>query len=61
MKARKLFEYETLSTLYLRLYTRINRINVYVRTYNSHLNDLFVLQNKVIRIINGVLPRTNTK
>ena len=36
-------------------------IHVWGRAYNTHLKDLFVLRNKVIRIINGVPPRTNTE
>ena len=34
-------------------------IHVWVRAYNTHLKDLCVLQNKIIRIINGIPPRTN--
>ena len=29
------------------------------RAYNTHLNDLHILENKIIRIIYGFLPRTN--
>ena len=29
------------------------------KAYKTHLNDLVVLQNKAMRIINGVPPRTN--
>ena len=31
------------------------------RAYDTHLNDLIVLQNKIIHIITGVPPRTNVK
>ena len=63
LKARKVFNNETLSTLYLTLvYPYLNYcIHVWGRACNTHLKDLFVLQNKVIRIINGVPPRTNTE
>ena len=63
LKARKVFNNETLSTLYFTLlYPYLNYcIHVWGRAYNTHLKDLFVLQNKVIRIINGVPPRTNTE
>ena len=61
LKARKVFN--TLSTLYFTLiYPYLNNcIHVWGRAYSTHLKALFVLQNKVIRIINGVLPRTNTE
>ena len=36
-------------------------IYVWGRAYETHLNDLIVLQNKIIRIINGVPPRTNVE
>ena len=63
LKARKVFNNATLSTLYFILvYPYLNYcIHVWGRAYNTHLKDLFVLQNKVIRIINGVPPRTNTE
>ena len=63
LKARKVFNNETLSTLYFTLvYPYLNYcIHVRGRAYNTHLKDLFVLQNKVIRIINGVPPRNNTE
>ena len=63
LKARKVFNNETLSTLYFTLvYPYLNYcIHVWGRAYNTHLKDLFVLQNKVIRIINGVPPRTSTE
>ena len=34
-------------------------IHVWGKTYNTHLNDLVVLQNKAMRIISGEPPRTN--
>ena len=34
-------------------------IHVWGKAYNTHLNDLIVLQNKAMRIISGVPPRTN--
>ena len=43
------------------MYSYLNYcIHVWGRAYVTHLNDLCVLQNKIIRIINGVPPRTNT-
>ena len=58
LKTRKVFDHETLSTLY---YTFVcpylnDRIHVWSRAYDTHLNDLRLLENKIIRIINGV-PR----
>ena len=60
LKARKVFNKDTLSTLYFTLvYPYLNYcIHVWGRAYNTHLKDLFVLQNKAIRIINGV-PTVN--
>ena len=34
-------------------------IHVWGKAYNIHLNDLIVLQNKAMRMINVVPPRTN--
>ena len=34
-------------------------IHVWGKAYNTHLNDPVVLQNKAMRIISGVPPRTN--
>ena len=61
LKARKVFDHETLSTLYYTfVYPYLNCcIHVWGRAYDTHLNDLRVLQNKIIRIINGV-PREQT-
>ena len=62
LKARKVFDHETLSTLYYTfVYPYWNYcIHVWGRAYDIHLNDLRILKNKVVRIINGVPPRTNT-
>ena len=62
LKARKVFDNETLSTLYYTfVYPYLNYcIHVWGRAYDTHFNDLRVLQNKIIRIINCVPPRTNT-
>ena len=61
LKARKVFNHETLSTLYYTfVYPYLNYCtHVWGRAYNTHLKDLCVLQNKIIRIINGIPPRTN--
>ena len=61
LKARKVFDNETLSSLYYTFYHPYlnNCIHVWGKTYDTHLHHLIVLQNKVIRIINGVRPRTN--
>ena len=60
--ARKVFDHETLSTLYYTfVYLYLNNcIHVWGKAYDTHLNDHRVLQNKIIRIINGVPPRTST-
>ena len=62
LKARKVFDHETLSTLYYTfVYPYLKYcIHVWDRAYDTHLNDIRVLQNKIVRIINGVPPRTNT-
>ena len=59
LKAKRVFNNETLSTLYFALvYPYLNYcIHVWGRVYNT----LFVLQNKVIHIVNGVPPRTYTE
>ena len=36
-------------------------ICIWGRAYDTHLNDLRVLQSKIIHFINGVPPRTNTE
>ena len=58
--AKTCFNDETLLTLY---HTFVYTYPSYVthrwdRAYHTHLIDLIVLQNKIIRIINGVPPRT---
>ena len=61
LKARKVFNMETLLSLYHTfVYPYLSYcIHVWGKAYNTHLNDLIVLQNKAMRIINGVPPRTN--
>ena len=63
LKARKCFNNETLLSLYHTfVYPYLSYcIHVWGRAYDTHLNDLIVLQNKIIRIINGVPPRTNVE
>ena len=63
LKARKCFNNETLLSLYHTfVYSYLSYcIHVWGRAYDTHLNDLIVLQNKIIRIINGVPPRTNVE
>ena len=61
LKARKLFDQETLLTLY---YTFVYRylnycIHVWGKAYNVHIHDLIILQNKAVRLVHGVSPRTN--
>ena len=62
LKARKVFDHDTLSTLYYTfVYPYLNYcIHVWDRAYDTRLNDLRVLQHKIVRIINGVPLRTNT-
>ena len=61
IKARKLFDQETLLTLYYTfVYPYLNYcIHVWGKAYNVHIHDLIVLQNKAVRIVHGVSPRTN--
>ena len=63
LKARKVFNMETLLSLYHTfVYPYLSYcIHVWGKAYtcNTHLNDLIVLQNKALRIISGVPPRTN--
>ena len=63
LKARKLFDQETLLTLYYTfVYPYLNYcIHVWGKTYNVHIHDLIVLQNKAVRIVHGVPPRTNAQ
>ena len=55
------FSNETLLSLYHTfVYPYLSYcIHVWGKAYNIHFNDLIVLQNKAMRIINGVPPRTN--
>ena len=61
LKARKVFDNKKLSPLY---YTFIHPylnycIHVWGKAYDKHLHHLIVLQNKAIRIINGIPSRAN--
>ena len=60
LKSRKVFSNETLLSLYHTFaYPYLSYcIHVWGNAYNIHLNDLIALQNKVMRIINGVPPKT---
>ena len=61
LKSRKVFSNETLLSLYHTfVYPYLSYcIHVWGKAFKTHLNDLVVLQNKAMRIINGVPPRTN--
>ena len=61
LKARKVFNMETLLSLYHTFICPYLSycIHVWGKAYNTHLNDLIVLQNKAMRIISCVPPRTN--
>ena len=61
LKSRKVFNMKTLLSLYHTFaYPYLSYcIHVWGKAYEIHLNDLIVLQNKAIRIISGVPPRTN--
>ena len=63
LKARKSFNNETLLSLYHTfVYPNLSYcIHVWGRAYDTHLYDLITLQNNIIRIINGVPPRTNVE
>ena len=63
LKARKLFDQETLLRLYYTfVYPYLNYcIHVWGKAYNVHIHDLIVLQNKAMRIVHGVPPRTNAQ
>ena len=62
VKARKVFEQNTLLSLYNSLILPyINYcIHVWGKAYNAHLSHLIKIQNKAVRLIAGVTPRTNT-
>ena len=59
LKARKLFDQETLLTLcYTFVYPYLNYcIHVWGKAYNVYIHDLIVLQIKAVRIVYGVPPR----
>ena len=61
LKSRKVFDNDTLLSLYHTfVYPYLHYcIHVWDKAYNTHLNDLVVLQNKAMRMISGVPPRTN--
>ena len=61
LKARKVFNMETLLSMYHTcVYPYLSYcIHVWGKAYNTHLNDLIVLQNKAMRKISGVPPRKN--
>ena len=63
LKARKLFDQDTLLTLYHTfVYQYLNYcIHVRGKAYNVHIHDLIILQKKVVCIVNGVPPRTNVE
>ena len=54
-------DHETLLTLYYAfVYPYLNYcIHLWSKAYNVHIHDLIVLQNKALRIVHGVSPRTN--
>ena len=62
VKARKVFERNTLLSLYNSLILPYLNycIHVWGKDYNTHLNHLRKMQNKAVRLIAGVKPRTNT-
>ena len=59
--ARKVLDNEKLFSLYYTfVYPYLNYcIHVWGKTYDTHLHHSIVLQNKIIRIINGLPPRSN--
>ena len=61
LKSRKVFDNGTLLSLYHTFVCPYLHycIHVWGKAYDTHLNDLVVLQNKAMRIISGVPPRTN--
>ena len=62
VKARKVFERNTLLSLYNSLILPYLNycIPVCCKAYNTHLYHLIKMQNKAVRLITGVTPRTNT-
>ena len=59
LKARKLFDRETLITLYYSfIYPYLQYCNhVWGNTYITYLQKLYILQKRIVRIIAGVKPR----
>ena len=55
LKSRKVFSITHILCPYMS-----DCIYVWGKAYNTHLNYLFVQQNRAMRIIDGVPPRTNT-
>ena len=62
-KARKVFDYETLLSLYNSLiYPYITYcIHVWGNAFPTHIKPIVLLQKKAVRIINGVPPRSSTE
>ena len=62
-KARKVFDYETLLSLYNSLiYPSITYcIHVWGNAFPTHIKPIVLLQKKAVRIINGVPPRSSTE
>ena len=63
LNARKLFDQETLLTLcYTFAYPYLNYcIHARGKTYNVHIHDLIIWQNKAVRIVHGVPPRAHVE
>ena len=63
IKARKVFSPATLLSLYNSLIMPYLTycIHVWGKAYDTHLSHLMLLQNKVVRIIAGVSPRTHAE
>ena len=63
LKARRVFDKHTLLSVYYSLiYPYLTYcIQVWGSTYQSHLSKLIILQKKIVRIIQGVPPRTHTE
>ena len=63
IKARKIFSAVTLLSLYNSLIMPYlsHCIHVWGKAYDTHLRHLMSLQNKVVRIIAGVPPRTHAE
>ena len=59
VKARKIFDQETLLTLYHAfVYPHLNYfIHVWDKAYNVQVHDLTVLQNEVVYLVHGVSPK----